>query len=181
MKSLTSKDLKQEHDAILIALDVIEKMRYLAHENKNIDYSDIKDMIGFLKIFADKCHHGKEENHFFPALEKAGVPKEGGPIGVMLKEHEQGRKLIQQMQSSISDNGLDKEMFTEAASAYTELLRNHIEKENNILFPMGDARLSESQQKDIFNDFEKLETDVIGEGKHEELHSLLESMKEKYL
>ena len=58
--------------------------------------------IGFLKEFADKCHHGKEEGLLFPAMVAAGIPDKGGPIGVMLAEHTQGRQFIRDMEESLS-------------------------------------------------------------------------------
>jgi hemerythrin-like domain-containing protein len=177
-----SQDLIHEHKAILIALNVIEKMCVnVQNNNKETDYKDIEDIIGFLKVFADKCHHGKEEDFLFPALEKIGIKNENGPIGVMLAQHKQGRELIKQMQESIVNKIINKNAFVDAASSYVNLLRNHIEKEGTLLFPLSDTKLSASKQKELLNNFEKLEKDVIGEGKHEELHALLEKFKKKYI
>jgi hemerythrin-like domain-containing protein len=177
-----SQDLIHEHKAILVALNVIEKMwGNVQNNNKQTDYKDIEDIIGFLKIFADKCHHGKEEDFLFPALEKVGIKNENGPIGVMLAQHKQGRELIKQMQESIVNKIINRNAFVDAASSYVNLLRNHIEKEDSLLFPLIDTKLSASKQKELLNNFENLEKDVIGEGKHEELHALLEKFKKKYL
>jgi hemerythrin-like domain-containing protein len=85
------------------------------------------------------------------------------------------------MQVNTINKKFDKTAFVQAALSYIKLLRNHIEKENNILFPMGDARLSASIQEELLAQFEIYEENVIGEGKHEELHALLEKFKEKYL
>ncbi len=93
-----SQDLIHEHKAILIALDVIEKMYERVQNDKELDYKDIEDIIEFLKVFADKCHHGKEEDFLFPALEEVGIKNQDGPIGVMLAQHRQGRELIKLMQ-----------------------------------------------------------------------------------
>ena len=76
------KDLVKEHMAIQIALNILEKIQERSEKNDETDSGDIVDLIEFLKEFADKCHHGKEEGFLFPALEKAGVKNEGGPIGV---------------------------------------------------------------------------------------------------
>jgi hemerythrin-like domain-containing protein len=176
-----SEDLMHEHEAILMVLNVIERMVENIRKNEEVDVKDIEDIIDFLRVFADKCHHGKEEGYFFPALEKVGIPNEGGPIGVMLSEHQQGRNFIKKMQESTANHTINKNAFADAAISYVKLLRNHIAKENNILFPMGDARLSESDQKRLLNDFENHEEKVIGEGKHEELHALLERFQKKYL
>ncbi len=178
----SSQDLMHEHKAILIALNVVEKMwQDVQNNNKETSYRDIEEIIGFLKVFADKCHHGKEEDFLFPALEKVGVKNENGPIGLMLAQHRQGREFIKQMQKSIENKVINKDKFVDSASSYVNLLRNHIEKEDTNLFPLSDIKLSASTQLELLKDFEKLEKDVIGEGIHEELHALLEKFKKKYL
>jgi hemerythrin-like domain-containing protein len=175
-----SEDLRHEHEAILIALNVIEKIVETLSKDEEAEVKDIEDMIEFLRVFADECHHGKEEGYFFPALEKAGIPNERGPIGVMLFEHRQGREFIKQMRESTVDHTINKADFIRAASSYVTLLRGHIEKENNILFPMGDMRMSESTQNELLANFESHEEKVIGGGKHEQFHSLLKIMQKKY-
>lgn len=176
-----SQDLMREHKAILIALDVIEKMSQRVRNDKEIDLKDIEEIIDFLKIFADKCHHGKEEDFLFPALEEIGVQKQNGPIGIALEQHKRGRELISRMMESIESKKINKLAFVYAASDYVNLLRVHIEKEDTLLFPTGDAKFSVDTQKRLLKDFEHLEKDVIGAGKHEELHILLEKFKKKYL
>jgi len=175
-----SEDLINEHKAVLLTLKVLEKICSMLQMNKEVDYRDINDIISFLKIFVDKCHHGKEEEYLFPALEEAGIPNQGGPIGVMLFQHEQGREMVRKMKDSINDNSIDKLKFVDSAESYINLLRNHIDKENFVLFPMGDARLSETKQKELLKNFEVLEEEVIGKGKHEELHAMLKNLEKKY-
>jgi hemerythrin-like domain-containing protein len=119
----------------------------------------------------------------FPAMEEAGILKENGPIAVMLAEHVKGREHIAQMRVAIDvDNkSIDTEKFVDAAKNYIELLIPHIEKENNVLFPMGDNVLSDSKQNELLEDFEKYEENVIGHGKHEEFHELLKKLKAEYI
>ena len=64
---------------------------------KHVDH-----LLEFFTVFVDKCHHGKEEELLFPALEQIGVERDKGPIGVMLKEHQQGREYVQKMKAAIS-------------------------------------------------------------------------------
>jgi len=176
-----SEDLRHEHELIKVALNVLEKVVTKISGNENVDVNNLKGMVSFLIEFSDKCHHGKEELYYFPALEKAGIPKEGGPIGVMLNEHEQGRSSIRQMKESVFGENIDKHQFAKAASTYVILMRNHIEKENNILFMMGDQRIPEESQKELLQKFEEHEEEVVGVGKHEELHALLEKLEQEYL
>jgi hemerythrin-like domain-containing protein len=172
-------DLMKEHEAILSALQILERMIAKIEKATVVDTEDIHNFTGFLKEFADKCHHGKEEGLLFPALTRAGIPEKGGPIEVMLFEHAQGRQLIREMEDSITDQA-DLVKLTQAAKAYTILLRNHIQKENNVLFPMADKVLTETQLDDLYEGFEEHEEKVIGHGRHEELHAMLNSLNAKY-
>ena len=83
-----TQDLRNEHDAILHVFTILDKM--LSTDTKE-DVEIFKfgdELIYFLKTFADKCHHGKEEDYLFKELIARGIPNEGGPIGVMLQEHQ---------------------------------------------------------------------------------------------
>ena len=172
-------DLMNEHEAILSAIQILERMIATIEKATSVETKDIHDFIGFLKEFADKCHHGKEESLLFPAMIGAGVPDRGGPIGVMLAEHAQGRKLIRDMEESISTD-VDRMKLAQAAREYANLLRNHIKKENTVLFPMAESVLTETQLEKLYEGFEEHEEKVIGQGRHEELHAMLKSLQEKY-
>ena len=71
--------------------------------------------------------------------------------------------------------------LVENIRSYAELLEQHINKENNVLFAMADRVLTEETQDGLFEEFEELEEDVIGRGKHEELHKRLERLSGTYL
>ena len=179
--SVASQDLRREHEAILYALKVADEMISRMNSGREIPLRDITGLLEFLKLFADTCHHGKEEGIFFPALEEAGVPRHNGPIEVMLSEHARGRNFIREMQEAVLGNRLRKDGFTKAAGDYAALLRSHIDKENNVLFPMGDSRLSDSRQKQILKAFEEFEETVMGKGKHEKIHRMLDDFGKRYL
>jgi len=145
----------------------------------------LQGILEFLSVFVDRCHHGKEEEFLFPALEAAGVPRDGGPIGVMLNEHEQGRKLVARLkEAAVRCTPGDRAAAPGAPPIlheYVALLTQHIAKENTVLFPMADARLDPHQDKALFEAFEKLERERIGAGKHEEFHALLERLRNEFL
>jgi len=175
-----SEDLKNEHEGILFGLKILEKMVKGLQEGKTIPIEDMKDMTQFLQLFADKCHHGKEEGLMFPAMEKAGIPNAGGPIGEMLSEHEQGRKYIKSMKESVEQSALDKNKWTQNAIDYIKLLRTHIDKENKILFPLADQKIPMEKQAQLIELFEEHEETVMGKGTHEKLHEMLHQFKKKY-
>ena len=176
-----SEDLMNEHEGILFGLRILEEMVNRLKEKKGLEVDDVKGIVDFLKLFADKCHHGKEEGLMFPAMEKAGIPKDRGPIGQMLLEHTEGRKYIADMSDSINQEILHESHFIEAATSYINLLRTHIKKENTILFPLGDKSMSMEVQSQLLDSFEGFEEEVMGKGAHEKLHELLHKFEYKYL
>ncbi|MCE1196644.1 hemerythrin domain-containing protein [bacterium] len=178
-------ELMHEHEAILFSLGILQKMADAASSGDSRpgaawDTRDARELVGFLKEFADGCHHGKEEGILFPAMEKAGILNEGGPIGVMLQEHALGRDRIRGMKAALEGAG-DRGAFAREASGYIELLRRHIEKENTILFPMGERALSPQALEGLYGLFEDHEERVIGHGRHEELHAMLGEFEKRYM
>ncbi|MBF9197381.1 hemerythrin domain-containing protein [Microvirga terrestris] len=171
-------DLRHEHDAILSALDILDRVEAEARQG-TVAAGDISAFIGFLKEFVDKCHHGKEEGMLFPALGKAGASEREASVPVLLSEHERGRALVKAMEEA-SSPALQPERFSAAAKAYSRHLRAHIEKENKLLFPKAEQILDEVKLDMLHRAFVKHEDEVIGQGRHEELHHMLHSLKAKY-
>lgn len=166
-----TQDLKNEHEAILHVLTIVDKM-LSADTKQDADLFKFgTELIYFLKTFADKCHHGKEENYLFNELIARGIPNEGGPIGVMLQEHRLGREYIAHMDQALSSKNLND--FKEYAIRYRDLLRDHIQKENNALFVMADKVLDDARQEDLFGKFTEFEETVIGQGIHEQMHAMI--------
>lgn len=172
-------DLLNDHEAILTALDVFSRMLDEQKISGEADAVELNSFIGFLKEFADRCHHGKEEGILFPAMIAAGVPDRGGPIGVMMAEHIQGRGTIHEMEESLEEP-MDFSRFEKFGRSYISLLRAHIQKENSVLFPMADRVIAALELDQMHAAFEEHEEKVIGHGRHEELHAMLAAMAKKY-
>jgi hemerythrin-like domain-containing protein len=132
--------LRQEHQQILQVAGVLEGL--LDQEPVNIDYELVEKCIRFIQLFADACHHGKEEGLLFPALEDKGLPRDSGPIAVMLHEHRLGRQFTSTMAQSIgaarTGDPAALGRLTRAGRDYVALIRQHILKEDNVLFNMAD-------------------------------------------
>ena len=178
-------DLIHEHKAIKVMLSIMDRIAENINAGKGVDTNDVEKIVEFLKIFADKCHHGKEENSLFPALVTAGIPNEGGPVGVMLQEHVVGRGFIKDISTSTekykTGSSDSMKLIADGLRNYTSLLQNHIGKEENILFKMADKVLAPQVQESIYKQFEKIEEEVVGHGVHEQFHELLNQLKSKYL
>lgn len=175
-----SEDLQNEHKGVLFGLKILEEMVRLQKENQSLAIEDARGIVQFLQLFADKCHHGKEEQMYFPSLEAVGVGNQKGPIGQMLLEHIEGRKYIAQMAQAV-DGSFKADDFARGAMDYITLMRDHIEKENTVLFPMGDKLLPADKQAQLLHAFETFEEEVMGPGTHEKLHGMLNQFEEKYL
>lgn len=177
--------LRQEHEAILIALKILEQICEKLESEKAVNPKHVDEILEFISVFADQCHHGKEETLLFPAMEKAGIPREGGPICVMLMEHEMGRNYIKGMREAWKNyqcgNKKAASTFGCHAAEYISLLTNHIDKENQCLFPMAEGRLASEVQKKLVEEFELMEIVKIGRGRHEAFHQMLHSLEKIYL
>jgi hemerythrin-like domain-containing protein len=170
--------LKQDHRIIERVLAVLER---LAQNPREASLEDWQKAIDFIRGFADRCHHLKEEKILFPALERHGIPREGGPIGMMLVEHEEGRAYVREMVEALAHEGGDSEVrrtiLGQNARAYLRLLREHIRKEDEVLFQMADEALSPEEQKELAQEFEKHETEEIGAGVHEKYLKIAEELE----
>jgi hemerythrin-like domain-containing protein len=174
MNKTATEILRGEHEAILKMLAATEKAAERLGEGDEIPATTLSGILEFFQLFADRCHHGKEEDLLFPMLEKKGLPSQGGPVGVMLHEHSVGRGLIREMANAgeALEAG-DKSaatLWARAALSYADLLRAHIQKENNILFVMAERLLSEAEQSELAEAFETIETEKMGPGTHDRLH-----------
>lgn len=115
----------------------------------------------------------------FLEMEKAGVPREEGPIEVMLTEHNIGRDYVKKMGEAVNKSLFSQ--FSQNAKGYIELLTEHIGKKDDILYPIADSHLAPETQNELLEKFEKVEEEKIGHGKHEKFHRLLYRLKETYL
>jgi len=177
--------LKKEHKAIELMLKVLEKFCEKIESEKEVNQEHLDQILEFIKVFGNQCHHAKEEELLFPAMEDMGMPREGGPIGVMLTEHDMGRNYVKGMSAATQKyKAGDKDALsdiTENARNYITLLREHIDKEDTILYQMADTHLSAEKEEELLEGFEKLERDRIGIDKHEGFHRLLQHLEEVYL
>jgi hemerythrin-like domain-containing protein len=118
----------------------------------------LEQILDFVKGFADSAHHMKEEDLLFPALERAGLPVEGGPVSVMLAEHRQARQLVADIGRAVvalsEGQGGDNSTLIGPARAYVGHLRSHIGKEDECLFPIADDRLNAAAREELAADFD---------------------------
>lgn len=166
--------LLEEHGLIEKGLDILGSI-----SSGKIDKNKLEDMLKFLKVFVDKCHHGKEENFLFPRLEEKGLNLRAGPIAVMLSEHEHMRNLISEIEKEVEKPESDEEKIKSIAEDYVHALRMHKLKEESVLFKIAEQILDENDDKELLELFEKFEEEEIGKGIHQKFHKMIEELEKE--
>lgn len=140
---MSTESLRKDHELIEKVVKSMEVTLQLLSQGKKIPESILMPVIDFSKNFTDVCHHGKEEESLFPALEQSGMPRHMGPIAVMLMEHEMTRQIASRMEESAKkylNTGTPQELISDIQE-YIEHISQHLWKENNRLFIMAEMRL----------------------------------------
>jgi hemerythrin-like domain-containing protein len=118
------------------------------------------DAADFIAGFADGCHHRKEEGVLFGAMVAAGMPQDGGPIAVMLEEHEQGRRYTRGLRDGVKrwqeGDAEGRRILVSNAKGYVALLRDHIMKEDDVLFPMAAQMIAPAQEAEVLRDYARV-------------------------
>ena len=179
-------DLTSEHAAVKLMLRVLEKMNERISRLQPVPDADLKNSLAFLQEFADKCHHRKEEKYLFPVIKAAGRPEERELIELLLADHAQGRNYLSNMAAAFESKAENEARFAEIfllnSRSYVLLLDRHIDRENNVLFPIARRSLSVEELQDLDDGFDSIEEHhAIGAGRHAELHRIIEGLRDSYL
>ena len=176
-----TKILEEEHHYIQKVVGALAVFLETLETGKEVEEKTLRDVVEFMRTFADKCHHGKEETYLFPALEKKGVPMRGCPLGALIAEHQKGRALVSQLaegtEAYAKASPLAKESLVKSLRGLTELYPNHIWKEEYLAFPMADKILSSEEQRDLLEKFEIVEKE-IGVDVHQGFEQFAEGLEE---
>ena len=173
--------LRAEHQVILRVIGVLDKLVARVERGGGFEGSAFAQCVEFFQLFADACHHAKEEGLLFPAMEARGIPREGGPIGVMLHEHQIARGFTRDMADALEAERRGEpdaqRRFTAAARQYIDLLQNHIFKEDNVLFTMGDRVMTEEDQQSLCGRFCEAGCMTFGGKRREELERIADALE----
>ncbi len=171
--------LMQEHRVIEKVIALLRETTDLLQSGKEVPPEMLEQAVDFIRNFADACHHAKEEGVLFQTMEARGFPREGGPIAVMLTEHDQGRAFVRGLaEATARYKGGDasaKQAVISNARGYADLLTQHIQKEDNILYPMADHMLRPADQQEMSRRFEAVEAERPGA--HEKYHALVHELE----
>ena len=175
--------LMSEHRVIERVIATLEEAANRLSAGQAVRPGLFIDAADFIKGFADGCHHRKEEGVLFTTMNAYGVAVQGGPIGVMLSDHEQGRIFTRGMRQAAealqAGDASARDEIVANARGYASLLRNHILKEDHVLFQLADQVIPADQQDAVYEGFEQVEHEETGEGVHEKYLALAEKLEKE--
>lgn len=175
-------NLKEDHVLIQRMLTVLEGYVRDAQAGRSLSAPALRDAVDFVRRFADACHHGKEEQSLFPVLSGKSEAIAEGPVRVLESEHEIGRSCVRRLDAAIPGvEAGDPQASQEAAAAiaeYTRLLRQHIAKEEDVLFEIAQTIIAPEEAEALWQQFEAVE-ESMGADAHAHFHRLVEELERR--
>ena len=151
--------LKHEHRVIERALRALDGVCVRLVWGEQVPADVLARLADFFRGYAHGFHHAREETYLFPALQREGIPRHGGTLGLIEQEHERERELTEDMRRAIEGyKQVDpdaRQRFVEAAHRYSDLLLPHIEHEDSMLFRIADELLDEEELKSLNESFNR--------------------------
>jgi hemerythrin-like domain-containing protein len=156
--------MEAEHRSIETVAKALGDLAVTIEKGQRAEVALLETAVEFLRVYADKLHHGKEETLFFPMLVKRGVPPQGCPIAGLHHEHEKARALVRALaeQAPAYAQGKPgaKEALLETLRGIVDLYQNHIWKEDAMVFPMADKVLTAADQTELSEKFAEVDRAV---------------------
>jgi hemerythrin-like domain-containing protein len=176
--------LREEHGETMKMLLVLQRFSKKLVDSREVEAKDLEALIEFFEIYVDRCHHGKEEQHLFPALSRARSAEIDSLISSLVDDHRQARLDMEQMKFDAgtlhSCTAADRKAFSEGAEHYVELVRKHIRKENSALLPLIEAKLSETDRLQLAEQFHELERATLGSSRLQTFLAGVRELSQKY-
>jgi len=174
----STEELVSEHRIILQVLTALDRKVRDTEQGEGLPVGFLRNLLAFGGGFIDRCHHAKEERCLFPCLDRRGIPASGGLVEVLLQEHATGRELVGRIGALLDryeSGGAAAGEVLDACRSYADLLRQHIMKEDDVLFPAGDAVMKAEDQTEVAGCFSEREQ-ALGPDYHPRLHRLAEEL-----
>lgn len=171
--------LEWEHRCIQKVVGAMAPLAETLERGGKVEVDTLTSIVEFMRTFADKCHHGKEEKHLFTKLEAKGVPTRGCPLAILYAEHQSGRVLVTKL-AELTDSYAKQDPAAGSAIAkclhdLMNLYPNHIWKEEYLLFPMSNKILAPGDQTELSRSFEAVE-EAIGIDVHHRLERVADKL-----
>jgi hemerythrin-like domain-containing protein len=175
--------LKHEHRVIEQVLRALEGVGFRLICEAEMPVEALSEIVDFMSQFVDGYHHAKEETYLFPALQRQGIVREGGPLGIIEREHQSERQLIDQLSKAIQDlkagSEASKQIFTRAANQFVAHLTNHMQQEEAILLRLAEELFDPSDDEAVEKGFCQAEKE-FGESTVKRYENLARTLEAKW-
>lgn len=176
------QDLQREREVIRKVVRVMARIRTQLEEKQTVDAELLRDVVQFMRIFCDQCHHGKQDSYLFPLLESKGLSTVGGPMTDLQKEHEKGRMLTNELSRACSKYITNPETgrvgLMRALRSLVSFYHVHLLKEEYFFRPIAEKLLSIEDRDLLIDQFRSAESD-IGVGAHDAYEVLAEDLEQR--
>lgn len=176
--------MMREHKLIVGVLGSLQAMAGTLAAGNMVPREAVADFGRFFRDYADKCHHGKEEDRLFVKMVEAGLPRDRGPIAVMLAEHDAGRQEVRGLLEIGAGagplSGGERASVVDYASRFVPLLLSHIQKEDNILYPMAQETIPAAAFEVLDQACEEFDRQIREQIDVAGLETLAESLARRY-
>lgn len=171
--------LTHEHEVIMKVVNALGTMSNELAHGRPADANTLREAVQFMREFADKCHHAKEEDILFPEMARHGIPEAGCPLAALRREHAQGRELVTELAEGVEAYARQEPQAADVLMAVIgnigHLYSSHIWKEDNMVFPMVDRLFSAEDIDSLAERFEQTEVELGRE--HETLERFAEGLE----
>jgi len=170
-----------EHRLIEKMLKLVEKEIAYINKDSAVDTAFIDTVVDFIRIYADRTHHGKEEDILFKELENKNLnDKDRALMEELIDEHIQARKAVRELVAANQNyrNGDLKsiEIINEKLAFLVHFYPEHIQKEDKVFFPNTERYFTGKELEKMLADFREFDRKMI----HEKYGKLYEALAEKW-
>ncbi len=170
-----------EHRLIEKILNIVSSELDMIKNERKVNPVFIDTIVDFIRIYADRTHHGKEEDILFYRLENKSLANDDKKMmRDLINEHVNARKVVSELVNAknqyVKGDSGSIDIIIEKLAFLINFYPEHISKEDKIFFPKTEKYFSDAELDDMLKDFWEFDKKMI----HEKYNRLYESLKEKY-
>jgi len=160
--------LMVEHRLIERMIDLIKSAHGQIESERKVDPVFVDTAVDFIRTYADRTHHGKEEDILFRDLDKKDLSAEDRQVmNELIEEHVFGRKTTKSLVDANTRyrNG-DASALADIADQLKTLVEfypKHIEKEDKVFFPASRAYFTDEEDQAMLSEFWEFDRNMIHE------------------
>ena len=179
-----TENLIKEHKKINELLDIMSKIALKIKLNDVFYPNDVEEIVNYLLIIIENSHHGKEDDVFYPELISSGIAKDTAPLSIINYEHTISKSYLKDISSCVVNckigNDFSGELLADSLTNYVVVIKNHIQREEEVIFPIANEVLSAEKQYEISQRFEDIEQKYFSKSLNDQYTTLLNKLKIKY-